>query len=221
MTRATESDAPRGQTNTVLITIPDWVDQVVAEFPERIDEEDARMRLAIRLSLENVLRGGGPFGAVVFAGPQVVAAGVNRVLDSGLSIAHAEIVALMRAQTRLAAQGGRVPGAPPMSLVTSTEPCCQCYGAVVWSGVERLVCGAVTSDAEAVGFDEGPKPSAWQHELEKRGISVRQAVCREEAAEVLREYSRRGGPIYGLRSPALGGDHDDDDGKASAPICNE
>lgn len=204
MTRATDGDATTAPTSSVLITIPDWVDQVVAEFPERFDEEDARMRLAIRLSLENVLRGGGPFGAVVFAGPQVIAAGVNRVLDSGLSIAHAEIVALMRAQTRLAAQGGSAPGAAPMSLVTSTEPCCQCYGAVVWSGVERLVCGAITSDAEAVGFDEGPKPSSWQHELEKRGISVRQAVCREQAAEVLREYGRRGGPIYGLRSPAMG-----------------
>jgi tRNA(Arg) A34 adenosine deaminase TadA len=70
---------------------------------------------------------------------------------------------------------------------------------VVWSGVTRLVCGAVTSDAEAVGFDEGPKPEAWPATLEKRGIAVRLGVCRDEAREVLEEYKRRGGTIYGLR----------------------
>jgi tRNA(Arg) A34 adenosine deaminase TadA len=191
-----------GKPRELLITVPDWVDETVGAFAEPLDDEDARMRLAIRLSRENVLRGGGPFGAIVCAGSQVVGAGVNRVLATGLSIAHAEIVALMRAQLRLAADGGGATG-EPLSLVTSTEPCCQCYGAVVWSGVQRLVCGALTCDAEAVGFDEGPKPAAWTHELERRGISVRQSVCREAACEVLQEYRRRGGPIYGLRSPAM------------------
>jgi tRNA(Arg) A34 adenosine deaminase TadA len=116
------------------------------------------------------------------------------VLDCGLSIAHAEIVALMRAQTEQ-------PGQPraTWTLYASTEPCCQCFGALIWSGVTRLVCGAVTEDAEAVGFDEGPKPDAWPTTLEKRGIGVKLEVCRDEARQVLQEYQRRGGPIYGLR----------------------
>lgn len=184
----------------VSIPIPSWLDEVVAAFGGGLSDDEACMRLAVRLSRENVERGGGPFGAVVFAGDRVVAAGVNRVLACGLSIAHAEIVAIMRAQARL---GTQPEAAAPLTLVTSTEPCCQCFGAVVWSGVTRLVCGAVTTDAEAVGFDEGPKPNDWPATLERRGISVRLAVCRDEAREVLEEYRKRGGPIYGLRSPTV------------------
>jgi tRNA(Arg) A34 adenosine deaminase TadA len=183
----------------VTIAIPRWIDEVVASHSGGFADDVARMRLAVRLSRENVERGGGPFGAAIFAGEQVIAAGVNRVLDCGLSIAHAEIVAIMRAQTRLASQPTST-AAGPLTLVTSCEPCCQCFGALVWSGVSELVCGAVTDDAEAVGFDEGPKPDSWPETLERRGIGVRLSVCRDEAREVLNEYKRRGGTIYGLRT---------------------
>lgn len=183
--------------SSVSIGIPAWIDEVVASVSGGFDDDVARMRLAVRLSRENVERGGGPFGAVIFADNVVIAAGVNRVLDCGLTIAHAEIVAMMRAQTQLAPQPI---AASPLTLVTSCEPCCQCFGALVWSGVTQLVCGATTDDAEAVGFDEGPKPDAWPETLKRRGIAVRLAVCRDEARDVLNEYKRRGGTIYGLRS---------------------
>lgn len=181
------------EASQLSIAIPAWIDEVVASLGGSFDDDVARMQLAVRLSRENVERGGGPFGAVVFAESAVVAAGVNRVLDSGFSIAHAEIIALMRTQALL----GRPPSATPLTLFTSCEPCCQCFGAVVWSGISRLVCGAITSDAEAVGFDEGPKPDAWTEALERRGIAVSLAVCRDDARAVLAEYVRRGGPIYG------------------------
>jgi tRNA(Arg) A34 adenosine deaminase TadA len=115
-----------------------------------------------------------------------------------MSIAHAEIVALMRAQLSLQA-GLLVAG--PLTLYTSTEPCCQCYGAVVWSGITRLVCGARTADAEAIGFDEGPKPARWQEELERRGIRVTEGLCVDEAREVLQRYIDRGGRIFGSAAP--------------------
>jgi tRNA(Arg) A34 adenosine deaminase TadA len=186
----------------LVITVPGWVDDAVAAASGPFEAEGDRMDLAIALSRHNVEHGGGPFGAVVFSGNRVVAAGVNRVLDSGFSIAHAEIVALMRAQSVLAARPTEFGG--PYALVTSTEPCCQCFGAIVWSGVTRLSYGAVTSDAEAVGFDEGPKPDRWVTSLEDRGISVIEGVHRDEARAVLDEYARRGGTIYGIRHPPIG-----------------
>jgi tRNA(Arg) A34 adenosine deaminase TadA len=184
----------------LIITIPPFVDEVVAAAGH-VETDDQCMRLAIALSRANVEHGGGPFGAVVMSRQGLVAAGVNRVLDAGFSIAHAEIVALMYAQQKLSGVEAGVQG--PLALFASTEPCCQCFGAVVWSGIDRLVCGANTADAEAIGFDEGPKPSAWALELEKRGIAVTQGVCRAEARAVLEEYTRRGGTIYGLRHPTL------------------
>jgi tRNA(Arg) A34 adenosine deaminase TadA len=87
----------------------------------------------------------------------------------------------------------------PRELVTSTEPCAMCYGAVPWSGVRRLVCGAREADAKAVGFDEGEKPAHWIGALETRGIDVVRDVLREDAAAVLRHYVEIGGVIYNGR----------------------
>jgi tRNA(Arg) A34 adenosine deaminase TadA len=178
-----------------VLSVPGWIDEVVRGFHGAVETDDERMALTIALSRHNVERGGGPFGATVFLGSQLVAAGVNLVLGTGLTIAHAEIVAMMRAQRALLdaprPSGGRY------TLFASTEPCCQCFGALVWSGIEHLTCGANTADAEAIGFDEGPKPAAWAEALEARGISVTRGVLRDDARAVLNDYARRGGTIYG------------------------
>ena len=77
-----------------------------------------------------------------------------------------------------------------------------CLGAIPWSGVRGLVCGARDADARGIGFDEGAKPTDWVEALESRGIRVRQDVCRDEAVAVLREYAENGGPIYNARRGA-------------------
>ena len=75
-----------------------------------------------------------------------------------------------------------------------------CLGAVCWSGVRQIVCGARGEDAGRIGFDEGPKPADWVSELERRGIAVTRDVMRERAAQVLRSYRDCGGPIYNARA---------------------
>jgi tRNA(Arg) A34 adenosine deaminase TadA len=74
-----------------------------------------------------------------------------------------------------------------------------CYGAILWSGVRKVICGARGADAEAIGFDEGPKPKNWVAELKQRRIAVVRNLCREEAAAVIQEYKKRGGAIYNAR----------------------
>ena len=71
-----------------------------------------------------------------------------------------------------------------------------CLGAVPWSGVTRLVCGATDADARAVGFDEGAKPAGWEQLLEGQGIDVETGVLRELSARILSDYARGGGVIY-------------------------
>lgn len=154
------------------------------------------MKLAIALARENARRGsGGPFGAAVFERDtgRLVAVGVNAVVASGLSLAHAEMLALSFAQRARGRFDLGGPSSPAHEVVTSSEPCAMCFGAIPWSGVRRLVCGARASDAEAIGFDEGPKPARWAHALELRGIEVVRDVQRAEARAVLREYA---GPLY-------------------------
>ncbi|CAB1367828.1 tRNA(Arg) A34 adenosine deaminase TadA [Denitratisoma oestradiolicum] len=162
---------------------------------------EARMEFVIDLARRNIAGGGGPFGAAVFErdSGRLVAAGVNRVIASRCSSAHAEIMALSLAQQRV---GGFDLGAvsqPAHQLVSSSEPCVMCFGAAIWSGVRHLVCGARDEDARAVGFDEGPKPSAWAEELRQRGIQVTLDVLRSQAVAVLKDYTAGGGLVYNAR----------------------
>jgi tRNA(Arg) A34 adenosine deaminase TadA len=189
---------------SLVIELPEWVGAVVAGAAAGLDTPEARMELAIALARENVARGGGPFGAVVveMASGRIVAPGVNLVVPLGSSLAHAEMVALAVAERVSGCHDLGSEGLPAMELVTSTEPCAMCLGAIPWSGVRGLVCGAAAEDAEAVGFDEGSKPFDWIRELERRGIDVRRGVLREAAADVLRAYARSGGPIYNGRARA-------------------
>lgn len=160
------------------------------------------MRFVIGLAEQNIAEGtGGPFAAAVFdAGTgKLVAAGVNLVTTLNCSIAHAEVLAVTLAQEREGTYDLGGAGMPVFELVASAEPCAMCLGAIPWSGIRHLVCGAAGEDVAAIGFDEGAKPAGWQRELEVRGITVMREVCRNEAVAVLRRYAEQGGIIYNAR----------------------
>lgn len=187
----------------ITLTPPAWLAEYARAAGPFADVE-ARMAYVIGAARMNVERGdGGPFAAGVFerdAG-RLVALGVNRVEASGLSIAHAEIMALSLAQRRCGTFDLSAPGLPPLELVTSAAPCAMCLGAVPWSGVVRLISGARGEDVEATGFDEGAKPADWRGALQSRGIEVISDVLRDEAVAVLRDYAAKGGEIYNPRRP--------------------
>lgn len=186
----------------VHLTLPAWVHDSV-DAGRSYDGDEAKVALAIALSRHNIEAGsGGPFGAAVF-GPdsRIISIGVNRVLPHTCSLAHAETMAYMLAQQRTQrarlnedANGERV---GPITLATSSQPCCQCYGATVWAGIDRLLIGARSDDVEELTeFDEGPLPADWTGELERRGIQVVRDIHRDEARAVLRVYGERGGERY-------------------------
>ena len=184
----------------VTVELPDWVGELDLERDYPTEED--RMRLVVEISRLNVEREtGGPFGAAVFdlSTNRLVAPGMNLVVPSVCSVAHAEMVAIMVAQKVVGDFDLGGSGKPPYELVASTEPCAMCFGATPWSGVRSLLCGARDEDARAVGFDEGAKLPDWAAALEERGISVKRDVLREEAAAVLRQYAESGGTIYNAR----------------------
>ncbi len=188
----------------VHLTLPAWAQAWMPELEGRILADDAdKVALAVELSRRNVEAGsGGPFGAAVF-GPdhRLVSIGVNRVLPMSCSMAHAEIMAYALAQQRLqrARLNRDADDLPcgPFVLATSAQPCCQCFGATVWAGIDRLLIGARAEDVEALTtFDEGPLPADWVGELERRGITVLRDLQREAACAVLRIYGSGGGAHY-------------------------
>ena len=190
----------------VIIHLPTWVDSFLETAPKIIKNVEDRMRFVLDLSRQNVQHGtGGPFAAAVFENDgRLVSAGVNLVVTAKCSVFHAEIVALVLAQRIMdrydLSDGGRL----HYDLFATTEPCAMCFGALPWSGVQRLVCGARDEDARAIGFDEGPKMIDWVTALNDRGIAVVRDVLRMDAVAVLQNYAATGGTIYNAGRPRGG-----------------
>lgn len=194
------------------LTLPVWVHDAV-DMQRGYPGDEAKVALAIDLARRNVrARSGGPFGAAIFGpGDRIIAVGVNRVLPQSCSLAHAETMAFALAQQR--AQRARLNrldqdtlhgGAQevgiavgPITLATSAQPCCQCFGASIWAGIDRMLIGARSEDVEALTeFDEGPLPADWVGELQRRDIEVVRDILREDACAVLRDYGQAGGGQY-------------------------
>lgn len=188
---------------TVRLDLPAWIADEVGDPDRRFPTLEDRMALVIRLAARNVEMGGGPFGAGVFEMEtgKLVAPGVNMVVPLNCSLAHAEALAIMVAQQVHQCYDLSAKGLPPMELVTSAQPCIQCYGNLWWSGLQRVVIGATKEDVEVLtGFMEGPLPHDWAEQLENRPplapVAVVTDVMRDQARSVLASYRLRGGPVY-------------------------
>lgn len=183
---------------TIHIDLPDWAHDF-ADRDRRYTTDEEKMRVAVALSRENVVRGtGGPFGAAIFdAGTgALVSIGMNSVVRLNNCTLHGEMVAIMMAQAQLGCFTLRTPDGPVYELVTSCEPCAMCLGATLWSGVRRLVCGASREDAKRLDFEEGPVFPESHAYLEARGIQIVHGVLRDEANAVLELYKSSQGIIY-------------------------
>jgi tRNA(Arg) A34 adenosine deaminase TadA len=182
----------------VEISLPDWVKNFVE--PDKIyNSDEEKISLAIDLSIENVQRAtGGPFGAAIFDAEtgRIVSVGLNQVVRLSNSVLHAEVTAIMTAQKIIQNYNLNFDGRGRYELFTSCEPCCMCLGAVLWSGVKRMVCAAAKDDASGIGFDEGPVYESSYDYLAARGITLKRNCQREQAVRAFRLYEQSGGLIY-------------------------
>lgn len=189
------------QPSEIHFQLPSWIAGFINNF-SIIEDIQKRMSFVIEASKRNVTeQTGGPFAAAIFEkdSGKLISLGVNLVTTEGISILHAEMVAFAVSQKKLGTYDLGGSGMANHELVTSTESCAMCFGAIPWSGVRQVITGARDSDARKIGFDEGPKMVNWKEELENRGIEVVCDVQREEAASVLTSYSSCGGRIYNAR----------------------
>ena len=189
------------QPDNIRFSLPTWLADYVGD-QHYIKGIEQRMHFVIGAARRNVLeKTGGPFAAAVFEvdSGKLISLGVNLVTSQGMSLLHAEIVALAVAQRKLGNYDLGAEGLARHEIVTSTEPCAMCFGAIPWSGVSRVLTGARDEDARRIGFDEGPKVSDWCAALADRQIEVIHDIRREEASRVLDEYLHAGGKIYNAR----------------------
>ena len=104
---------------------------------------------AIDLAVENVRNGGGPFGAVIARGGEIVAEGVNRVTSQHDPTAHAEVQAIRKACSKL-----NTFDLTGLDIYASCEPCPMCLGAIYWAHLDHLYFAGTKDDAARIGFDD-------------------------------------------------------------------
>lgn len=191
-------------TQDLTISWPSWLNQMAEEHADWFTKSwthEERMQLAIDLSRWNVdKKGGGPFGAAIFdeSSGRLIAWGVNRVEFGRDPTAHAEVMAIRMACQRVA-QFNLAQASQDFALYSSAEPCCLCVGAVLWSGLKRVLYAADRNSVEATGFDEGPQ--TLLEDLEKRGVQLVHMPGNDDcflhaATNVLVRYHESGGLIY-------------------------
>ncbi len=190
----------------VALSMPDWAIDEMKQLPAYLSTLEERMAAVIRFAQLNFEQGtGGPFAAGVFEqeSGKLIVIGVNRVMPTNCSSAHAEVMALSLAQQLLASYDLGGQNLPAHQLVVNWRPCAMCYGAVLWSGVRSLViAGSGPELEELTGFDEGPMHPDWVGEMRKRGVEVISDVLRDEACRVFQAFKAGNHFVYNAR---LGG----------------
>jgi tRNA(Arg) A34 adenosine deaminase TadA len=187
----------------ISIKLPQWAIDEQAKLPTHFLRVEDRMWAVIRFSQLNLdHETGGPFAAGVFERDtgRLIVMGVNQVVSSHVSSAHAEIVALSFAQQQLQCWDLGSDLIPAMQLVVNWRPCAMCYGAVLWSGIRSLVIAGSDGSCERItGFDEGPIHPQWQLELSKRGIELCDGMLTDEAIKVFESFRDHGHLVYNAR----------------------
>ena len=102
------------------------------------------------MALSNVKNShGGPFGAVVVKEGVVIGSGANQVTASNDPTAHAEIVAIREATTKLGTFD-----LTGCEIYASCEPCPMCLGAIYWAKITKLYYASTKDDAAKADFDD-------------------------------------------------------------------
>lgn len=143
------------------------------------------MMEAIKLSDENIDDGGGPFGAVIVKGNQIIARGVNRVTANNDPTAHAEVTAIREAAKKI--NSFDLSGC---DIYTSCEPCPMCLGAIYWAHIDHIYFGNSKIDAKNIGFDDAFIYDEIMLPIKQRKLPTEQ-LLHEEALTAFKKWTNK------------------------------
>ena len=142
------------------------------------------MMRAIELARAGMTRGeGGPFGAVVVRGDEIIGEGWNRVVATNDPTAHGEVMAIRDACAKL--------GTFDLSgceIFTTGEPCPMCLGAIYWARIRSIRFGFSIEEAAKVGFDD----REFYHQIALPASERRvpaSSLCRDAALRLAQDYA--------------------------------
>jgi tRNA(adenine34) deaminase len=143
----------------------------------RIDED--YMREALVLARQAAAAGEVPVGAVVVKGGEIVGRGYNQPISGQDPTAHAEVMALRDAASRLG--NYRLPGC---QLYVSLEPCAMCVGAIMHARIAQVIYGARDPKTGACGsvIDLFADARLNHH------ATVRAGILADDAVQLLQQF---------------------------------
>jgi len=134
--------------------------------------------MAFEVAVQGVESGaGGPFGAVVVRGDDVLASAHNQVVATNDPTAHAEIGAIRAACAVLNSFQ-----LDDCELYASCEPCPMCLGAIYWARPRAVFFSATRDDAARAGFDDAYVYEEIALPPEARTLPMRRVEHAEAAA---------------------------------------
>ena len=143
------------------------------------------MKRAIELSVENVDKGGGPFGSVIVKNNKIIAEGANKVTTTNDPTAHGEIVAIREACKKL--KNFNLNGC---ELYSTCEPCPMCLSAIYWARIKKIYYANTRKDAQKINFDDSLIYSELQKNINGRQIPMIQ-MMRSEALKAFELWNKK------------------------------
>lgn len=145
-----------------------------------LDPKREHMQRAIDDVMGNLNHGeGGPFGACIVRGSEVVAVAHNTVLKCLDPTCHAEVNAI-----RLAAQRLKNFDLSGCIIYSTTEPCPMCFSAIHWARIDGIVFGTAIEDARELGFNELSLKNEAMVRMGGSSVSVHGNFMREECLQI-------------------------------------
>ena len=140
------------------------------------------MEEALKEAETAAVEGEVPVGAVIVRDGEIIARAHNRTEQAKDPTAHAEILAIREAATRLG--GWRLTGC---DMFVTAEPCSMCAGAIVWARIGRLYIGTMDPKAGACGsLFNIPQDERLNHYVE-----IETGLMGEECSTLMKDFFRK------------------------------
>ena len=134
---------------------------------------------------------GGPFGAIVFKGNEIVGRGFNCVISHNDPTAHAEIMAIRDACKTL-----NTHDLTGYELYATGYPCPMCMSAIIWANIKKVYYSADYNDANELGFRDDYIFKFIKNKCKNTKTLELEQVDKENILQVYKKYKEQNKEIY-------------------------
>lgn len=134
---------------------------------------------------------GGPFGAAIVRGDEIISLGHNTVLKDKDPTCHAEVNAIRKACAKL-----KTHHLDGLHIYTTAEPCPMCLSAIYWARLSKIYIGVDQECAARYGFDDANFYQQLNLPASKRDVAQETGVLSSECEMLFKYWYDKEGRLY-------------------------